>query len=85
MLRRPGPVSINASQDPDAKVEAVLIPEKDLLDPEWTPKFDDDSSTEDEGAVGWTILYKQYHPVPPRFTVALDQARPAKFRGASAN
>lgn len=41
----------NASQDPDAEVEAVLIPEKDLLDPDWTPKFDDESSTDDEGKV----------------------------------
>ncbi len=32
------------NKDPDAEVEPVLIPEKDLLDPESTPTFDDEGS-----------------------------------------
>ena len=35
-------VSHQRSQDPDAEVIPVLIPEKDLLDPESMPTFDGD-------------------------------------------
>lgn len=70
----------NASQDPDAGVEAVLIPEKHLLDPEWTSKFDDESSTEGEGAlvvVGHTGILP-FHVDASTFTQTLDRTRQTK-------
>lgn len=36
-------------QDPDAEVELVLIPEKDFLDPESTPTFEDGVNADEEG------------------------------------
>lgn len=40
-------------KDPDAEVEPVLIPDKDLLDPESTPTFDEEGSTDAQGTAGF--------------------------------
>ena len=36
-------------KNPDAEVEPVLIPEKELLDPESTPTFEEEGSTDAQG------------------------------------